>query len=573
MNQAIARIQVDRSAMFEPQTTVPEQPWQRQRLRVPREDEMLLARPSLPAAVELARHNHDSLECVRTNLQGHTLATLRRWSREKIVQAAREYTSGLVGESIPDQPFDLLFAGGHQPSLFHPGVWVKNFAIGEMAARTNGLSLNLVIDNDTFSTTRIRVPHGDRNRPRIETVPFDADRPTEPWEDARILNPHLFRTFGDRLAGAMAGWNIVPLARELWPDAVAHRTASSRLADCLTAARARLERRWGVANLELPISRLCTLDPFLWFAGHLLAHLPRFRDVYNNVLVEYRQANKIRSRTHPVPDLSETDSWLEAPFWVWRKGDRRRSRLFTKQVAREVWLSDGTDVFAKLPLSLETDACCAVDVLRELSVEGIRLRTRALTTTLFTRLCLADLFVHGIGGAKYDEMTDHITARFFQLPPPEFMTLSATLHVPLTEPFDVQQSDQTRLTTLLRDLDHHSDRHLPHDSDPKIESLVTEKQQLIAEQHAAAATGLTRRERRTRQRVNHDRFRRLQHVNRRLAELSAGQRRRIEDELADVRRQLGANAVLQDREFSFCLYPAEKLKPFVTRLWEASALV
>ena len=37
---------------------------------------------------------------------------------------------------------------------------------------------------------------------------------------------------------------------------------------------------------------------------------------------------------------------------------------------------------------------------------GIRLRTRALTTTLFARYVLGDLFVHGIGGAKYDELGD-----------------------------------------------------------------------------------------------------------------------------------------------------------------------
>ena len=604
--------------MLEPET-VHEQPWQRQRLRVPREDGKLLARPSLPAAVESARRNQDSLESATTDIQGHTLATLRRWSREEVVGAAREYTSGLVDESIPPEcgvrngecgvrsadsgqdsrqssivnrqsspraatTEDLMFVAGHQPSLFHPGVWVKNFAVSELAARTNGLSLNLVVDNDTFSTTGVRVPQGDRGRPQIETVPFDADRPTQPWEDASILDPQQFRMFGDSLARAMASWNVVPLATELWPDAVAHMASSARLGDCLTAARVRQERRWGVANLELPISRLCTLEPFLWFAGHLLAHLPRFREVHNNVMVEYRRVNKVRSRTHPVPDLSETDGWLEAPFWVWRKGDCRRSHLFAKQVAREVLLSDGTDVFARLPLSPETDAGHAVDALRELPAADIRLRTRALTTTLFARLCLADLFVHGIGGAKYDEMTDRIIARFFRLPPPEFMTLSATLHLPLAEPFNVHQSDQTRLTTLLRDFTHNSDRHLPHDSrfqipgilkspgisSPRIESLVAEKRQLIAEQHAAACTGLTRRERRARQRTNHGRFRRFQQINGRLAEFNTDQRRHVEDELADVRRQLAANAVLQDREFSFCLHPADKLQPFMTGLWAKS---
>ena len=44
---------------------------------------------------------------------------------------------------------------------------------------------------------------------------------------------------------------------------------------------------------------------------------------------------------------------------------------------------------------------------------GCKVRSRALTTTLFARLLLADLFLHGIGGGKYDELTDELMRRFF----------------------------------------------------------------------------------------------------------------------------------------------------------------
>ena len=45
--------------------------------------------------------------------------------------------------------------------------------------------------------------------------------------------------------------------------------------------------------------------------------------------------------------------------------------------------------------------------------EGIRLRPRALTTTMYLRLAMGDLFLHGIGGAKYDQLTDRIIEHFF----------------------------------------------------------------------------------------------------------------------------------------------------------------
>ncbi len=548
--------------------TALELPWKRQRLRVPREDHTLFAVPSLRDASDLIGKNHADLEQSRTNIQGRSLTHLRGWTRDAACNAAREYTSELIGQTLPETPFDVIAVAGHQPALFHTGVWVKNFAIGELASHSNGLGLNLVVDNDTFSNTHVRVPVGDRNHPAVDRIPFDVERPTQPWENAEILDRSVFEQFGDRAVTAMRHWNIEPLAMDFWKDAVAHADRTLSLVDCLTAARNRLERRWGLNNLELPISRLCGLDPFLWFASHLLAHLPRFRDIHNQVLIEYRQINRIRSRTHPVPDLKSTDGWQEAPFWMWRAGDLERKRVLAKQNQREVWLSDGVDVFAKLPLTQDMDACCAVEVLRELPARGIHLRTRALTTTLFARLCLGDLFVHGIGGAKYDEMTDRIIARFFGLNPPAFSTMSASLHLPLAKPHDAEPRDAIRLRSMLRDLRFNSQRHLTGNADPVAAALVTEKSELIAEQDAAHSDGESRSHRRRRHRTNFGRFRRLQQISQQLAQATASQRARIEEGLQATQHLLAANAILKDREFAFCLYPEQRLHDFMAGIWQ-----
>ena len=39
----------------------------------------------------------------------------------------------------------------------------------------------------------------------------------------------------------------------------------------------------------------------------------------------------------------------------------------------------------------------------------------------FSRFMLGDLFIHGIGGAKYDELGDEIARRFFGIEPPGFL--------------------------------------------------------------------------------------------------------------------------------------------------------
>ena len=85
------------------------------------------------------------------------------------------------------------------------------------------------------------------------------------------------------------------------------------------------------------------------------------------------------------------------------------------------------EILVELPLSPDREACCAVERLHDLAARSIRLRTRALTTTMFCRFLLGDLFIHGIGGAKYDELGDAIARRFFGIEPPGFLTLSMTL--------------------------------------------------------------------------------------------------------------------------------------------------
>ena len=50
---------------------------------------------------------------------------------------------------------------------------------------------------------------------------------------------------------------------------------------------------------------------------------------------------------------------------------------------------------------------------------------------MYARLFLCDLFIHGIGGGKYDEVTDNIIRRYYGVEPPAYLVLSATLHLPL----------------------------------------------------------------------------------------------------------------------------------------------
>ena len=49
---------------------------------------------------------------------------------------------------------------------------------------------------------------------------------------------------------------------------------------------------------------------------------------------------------------------------------------------------------------------------------------------MFMRLFAADQFIHGIGGGRYDQVTDRVVAKFFEIEPPKFCVTTATMYLP-----------------------------------------------------------------------------------------------------------------------------------------------
>ena len=92
-----------------------------------------------------------------------------------------------------------------------------------------------------------------------------------------------------------------------------------------------LEGRWGLSTLELPLSRVCDDWPFCLFALCLLRDAERLQEIHNSALAEYRRVNRVRSHTHPVPDLARQDGWLEVPFWLWTRTDPERRPVFVRR--------------------------------------------------------------------------------------------------------------------------------------------------------------------------------------------------------------------------------------------------
>jgi hypothetical protein len=518
------------------------------RWRAPRGDRAFLADPQLADAPGLVARNRAAQS--EESDQRIPWSTLAAEARSEFVAAARNYSAQYLDPA--PQPLDgPLILAGHQPGMFHPGVWCKNFLIDGLAKSLGGAAINFVVNTDTLRQAALRVPSGEPTAPHWESIPFDEAADEMPFEERRILDRGMFDAFGERARNAMK--RLVPrsLLETYWPRAIERANASGNLGKALSESRHQVEREWGLSTWEIPWSDALELPSVLRLTAMLLADSCRLREHYNEAILAYRRAYRVRSRNHPAPLLELNGDWCEAPFRVWRADDPRRKRLFVRKRGCELQLSDRAEWSYTMPAACPGGEGNAIDALAGLAAQGIKLRTRALATTLYARVLLADLFVHGIGGGLYDQVTDRWMHRAWGLTPPSYLVATATLYLPMNV---AQGANGTpSLRSALRELAFHPERFLDG------EQLPPEAREAIASKERWIATEQTRENAR-------ERCRAIRQANETLQAWVEPARDRavVGRELEQVRQQ--TEQVARWREYGFPLYPERDLRDFLLEI-------
>jgi hypothetical protein len=442
-----------------------------------------------------------------------------------------------AGQPIADASSTRWLVAGHQPELFHPGVWFKNFSLSQLAQRYDATSMNLIIDTDIAKPAILHAPSDGK----IARIPFDRSSAETPYEERVVEEESTFTELPERMKPVAARWGFEPMLGSFWREVMAQAKRTPLLGERFAAARRSVERRWGCVQREVPMSRVCQTEGFAWFACAVLERLPEFHATYNQIVHDYRREHDIRSRSHPVPDLARDGDWLEAPFWAWRRGQSRRGKLLVRPSSAIWHLRVGGEDWPSIPCLRLEDAQRAWHALEG---QGFKIRSRALTTTMFARLFLADLFVHGIGGGIYDALTDRIIDRFFGIPAPAFLIVSATLLLPLERFPDSPERVRT-LARRVRDLTYKPELFLePNDA---TRALIDAKKSWIARD---ASTHAERAER----------YHRIRELSAQFWPFVQEERTRVAANLATARQQAEWHRVGARRDYAFCLYPEEMLR-------------
>ncbi len=363
--------------------------------KAPAEDGGILLWPDAHRLIAQTRSNHKQLKgSDSVRIQGVPLPELRQQMRRWIGHE----------ENVP------LVATGHQIELYHPGVWAKNALINQLAKWVAGSACHFAVDTDAPKHLQLRWPGVSR------CITDDPRCMAADWA-ALLVAPSVtyLESLRMELAQAAKPWAFTPMAEVVLSGMTRLGAESRNLTWVLTGAMHRLDRELGLGHSAVLASPMWLTPAYLMLVYHILARADSFAAVYNAVLDGYRQENRIGHPGRPWPNLRREADGCEAPFWLDRLNERRRERAMLARRGNRWALGGGA----------------AADRLsRFLNDCGARLSPRAMTLMVFLRLLVVDQFVHGIGGGRYDQVTDRVIGRWFGMQPPAFSVTTATLLFP-----------------------------------------------------------------------------------------------------------------------------------------------
>jgi hypothetical protein len=377
--------------------------------KAPAQDGQLLIWPQPDDLLRQTRENARSLSASDSvRLGGIALPVLRRNLRVWL---------GHTDDTAP------LVATGHQTELYHPGVWVKDILTNAVADRVGGMAFHFAVDTDQPKHLAVRWPG--------QALPITDDPAinSAAWS-GQLASPtpaHL-RSIDQAMQASSSDWNFKPMLGNVLDSLRRSAMEESGLSAAVTNAQHELDWNLGLRHRAMLASPLLSSREYLIFVHHLLSRAGQFAADYNAALADYRVETGITSNTRPMPDLKKNADEIEAPFWLDDLASGTRTRAAVHRRASAWCLTFNGDAFVLHP---DAPGETTADALAAwLARHQLRLSPRALTLTTFLRLLVVDQFVHGIGGGRYDQVTDRVLATHFGIEPPRFAVTTATLFFP-----------------------------------------------------------------------------------------------------------------------------------------------
>ncbi len=397
-------------------------------------------------------------------------------------------------EPLSDDDQHGIVMAGHQPVVFHPGLFFKTELLSRLARDTRAFGIHVVIDTDEGSACEVSWPRIEGEQlvvRRAAIVSAESKVPDGSSPDQILYSTQRIKT-REEIKEIFAEVQSDLRASGFADEAERARRMGeiyTNLAGCPLAA-ANSIARWGVERRgyrEVLLSTLLKETSLGGVLRELTRDGERLFHSYNESLERYREEHSIKNAANPFPNLKTRNGSYELPLWV-----------VTDKERKPFWSS------ASQSIQLPDDSYLA---------------TRGSITTMLLRAYCSDIFIHGLGGGKYDRFVTMFASEYLRVELPGFVVASRTRV--LDEGRVESLSAAIRRGRSIKEIVSHTQRYLgtgifSESEEAQLRGLVANRAKLreelsitlSAEQRSAAAHALNQANREVREIVQGSSLRR-----------------------------------------------------------------
>lgn len=363
----------------------------------------VLLEPPFEQWHDILRANYARRDEIAVALGGDRIKAIQK----SVVREASEYARTLasvakevgvslgIHSSAGYQPETPIVMAGHQPTIYHSGLFFKAKMLSRIAREERALGILVDIDTDVGDAGKLVWPRLVDGRIELVSASLTSSGSSEMYRSQHLANTSriddVFRQMGEDLIAA----GLRDEARRAAQVGQVYRALEGRpLAIANAVVRARYEQP---GYLEVPLSRLLQCTELGALIHEIAQDARRFASTYNACLDTYRKEHKIKNQANPFPNVKSVNEEQELPLW--RVSESGRVPVLCRSNGR---------------IDLQP---------------GEFIASRGSVTTMLLRGYCSDLFIHGLGGANYDRFVDFFSSHYLNVILPRFVVASETRYL------------------------------------------------------------------------------------------------------------------------------------------------
>lgn len=385
--------------------------------------------------------------------------------REQLCQSGIKYSKSIAAAAqrcgvdvvLQDSPSNSaqarIIMAGHQPVIYHPGLLSKVQSLARFTKQSDAIGINIIIDTDEGDAGIIHWPSLERGSLEIKRASIatkGCSLYSEQCVESESVLVEIFESIEVDLRRCTEVYTggALSIEQTRFAGALYRRLAGEPISIAHAVVRWALMK---LPLLELPLSTIVQETEVRYILSEFARDGIRLAETYNKTLDTFRHAHRIANSANPFPNMKYYGDICELPMWRIREG-LREPLLYSK----------GAHLF----------------VGAELKQGSEYLAPRGSITTMVLRGFCSDLFIHGLGGAKYDRFVDQLALKYLGVELPRYVMASRTRYIFPERVAELQRS--LELASKVKEITARTESFIgkgifPEEEESQLLAVVTER--------------------------------------------------------------------------------------------------